>query len=142
MLRVVIDTNLLVSALLTHQGNPAKILDLFQKEQIEIVISRQILEEMKRVLGYPKIQRRHEWTSQEISRFLEELEQLCIVVDPPRREVPILQNDPSDDKYLDCAVVGEVDYVITGDKDLLELGEYKGVRIVRPTQFLELMELA
>ena len=138
MVRVVIDTNLLLSAILTHRGNPARILNLFRKDLIEIAISDDILKEMDRVLHYPKLKKRHGWSPQEISLFLKELRQFCIVVQPPTRESLIIEKDPTDDKYLDCAVASEANYIITGDQDLLGIGQYQGIKIVTPKVFLEI----
>lgn len=137
MLKVVIDANQWISAVITPQGNSAKIIDLFRRQLIGVAISEEILEEINQVLEYPKIQKRHGWDSREISLFLSEVTQFCAFVNPPRHKTPIFKKDPSDDKFLDCALASDADYIVTGDKDLLEMGQYEGVRIVSPKVFLE-----
>jgi len=54
--------------------------------------------------------------------------------------IEVIMEDPSDDKYLSCAIDAKVDFIISGDIHLLNLGEYEGIRIVTPAQFLEIME--
>lgn len=137
MVRVVIDANSLISAILSHRGNSARILNLFREDYIEVAISKEILEEIERVLHYPKIRKRHGWNSEQIRLFLKEFERFCVIVSPAIRNSFILEKDPSDDKYILCAIASQVDYIVTGDKALLKLGQYEGVQIVSPKEFLE-----
>ena len=138
MVRVVIDTNSLVSAILSHRGNCARIVNLFREDRIEVAISNGILEEMERVLHYPKIRKRHGWNPEQIHLFLKEFERFCVSVSPPIRDSVILEKDPSDDKYILCAMASQASYIVTGDKTLLELAQYEGIQIVSPKKFLEL----
>ncbi len=137
MLKIVADTNLIVSAVITSYGNSARVLELFRKNLIEIVISEEITIEIQRVLNYPKIRKRHGWSQEEIKRFVKRLKKFCIVVAPEAHSDSIVKQDASDDKFLDCAVAGEVDYIITGDNHLLNLGQYSGIPIITPKQFLD-----
>lgn len=138
MLKIVLDTNLLVSAVISSQGNPARILGLFRKNLIEIVISEEMIVEIQKVLNYPKIRKRHVWNTEEIESFVRGIKEICIVVTPKFHSGSIVTQDPSDDKFLHCAVAGEVDYIVTGDNHLLRLGKYSGIQIVTPGQFLEI----
>ena len=70
MLKIVIDTNLLISAVITPHGNPARILELFRENLIEIVISKEIANEIQKVLDYPKIKKRHGWNLEETEKFV------------------------------------------------------------------------
>ncbi len=132
MLKIVVDTNLIVSAVITPHGKPARILELFRKNMIEIVISEEIVIEIQKVSNYPKIRKRHGWSLEETKWFIKGIKKFCIVVMPGAHNDPIITKDASDDKFLDCAVAGEVDYVVTGDKHLLELGQYSGIPIISP----------
>lgn len=137
MLKIVVDTNLFVSAVITSHGNPAKILELFRKNLVEIVMSEEIVMEIQKVLTYPKIRKRHRWNLGETEQFIEGIKKFCIVVTPKAHSGAIVMQDPSDDKFLDCAVAGEVDYIVTGDGHLLNLGQYSGIPIITAEQFLK-----
>lgn len=138
MLNVVVDTNLLVSAVITSHGNAAKILELFRKNLIEIVISEEIVIEIQRVLNYPKIRKRHGWSQEETEWFIKGIKRFCIIVTPRGYSGSIVTQDSSDDKFLRCAVAGEVDYIVTGDSHLLKLGQYSGIPIITPRQLLKI----
>ncbi len=140
MLKIVADTNLIVSAVITSHGNSARVLELFRKSLIEIVTSEEITIEIQRVLNYPKIRKRHGWGLEETKRFIKWLKNFCIVVVPKAHSDPIVKLDVSDDKFLDCAVAGEVDYIVSGDKHLLNLEEYQGIKIVKPADFIRILK--
>jgi hypothetical protein len=79
MIRAVLDANVLVSAILSPKGNPARILNAWRDEKFLLLISRAILDEIGRVLRYPKIKKRHRWSEQKIQILLEDLSRLAIV---------------------------------------------------------------
>ena len=91
-----------------------------------MVASEAILEEIGRVLAYPRIASRHGWSPQDIATFLEDLAHLAILT-PRERRLRVIPADPTDDRYLECAVEGEADFLVSGDKDLLSLGSYRGI---------------
>ena len=138
MIRAVLDANVFVSAILSAKGNPGKILNAWRDDKFLLLISRPILEELGRVFRYPKIKKRHRWSEQKIQTFLEDLSRLTIVT-PGKLSLAIIADDPSDDRYLECAVEGEADYLVSGDDHLLRLGAYKEVLIVRPRQFFDVI---
>ena len=80
MLKIVIDTNLVVSAVITSHGNSARVLELFRKNLIEIVMSEEIALEIQKVLNYPKIRKRHGWSPEETKQFIKGLKKFCIIV--------------------------------------------------------------
>ena len=138
MIRAVLDANVLVSAILSPGGPPGRILTAWRQEQFHLVVSRAILEEIGRVFHYPKIARRHRWSEEEIQTFLDELEYFAIPT-PGDLELTVVSDDPSDDRYLECAVEGNAEYLVSGDDLLLELGEYQGITILTPRAFLEIL---
>lgn len=133
---VVIDTNVLVSAILSSTGAPAKILDLEQAGKIKFVVSLDILEEYGKVLSYPHIKKIHGLSgNDQIDRLISRLMRYGKLVNP-EAALKVISNDPSDDKFLECALQGEADFIISGDKHLKNLKSYQGIRIVDPVAFL------
>jgi putative PIN family toxin of toxin-antitoxin system len=135
-IRVVLDANQFVSAVLVPVGHPAQILDAWRRGDLDILISPPILAEVRRVLLYPRLQRRHNWGETQIEGFLEGVWQAAIPT-PGTTVVVAVADDPSDDKYLACAMEGSAQYVIAGDQHLLQLDPWRGIRIVPPAVFLE-----
>jgi putative PIN family toxin of toxin-antitoxin system len=128
---VVLDTNVLISALL-FTGAPSGLVPLWQNGVITVLLSRAILDEYLRVLTYP----RFHLTEEEIRALVEdELLPYFEVVNPKKRQ-RVIRRDPSDDKFLECAVAGRADVIVSGDSDLLELGNYQRIRIQSPAAFL------
>jgi len=97
-----------------------------------LLVSPAILEEIVRVLEYPKIARFHRWPRPRVEEFVAEMT-------PGDLRLDIVRDDPSDNRYLECAVEGMADYLVSGDQDLLEVQEYAGVLIVTPKTFLTLL---
>jgi len=136
-----LDTNLFISALLTAKGNPARILNRWKAGYFDLVISLPILKETKRVILYPKIRKRLNWTDGEINEFLLGLAQFSFMVSGESK-VDVIKDDPTDNKYLACALEGNADYIVTGDQHLLRVGEYKGTKIISPKEFLDILKKA
>jgi uncharacterized protein len=134
--RVVLDANILVSALIVKVGKPAQILE--QAHQLELLISEEILSEVKRVLHYPRIMRRYKIDEDTISTYLESIRAKSEIVDV-HTNLKIVQSDPDDDKFFACAVDGKADYIVSGDPHLLTIQEYQGIRVVSPAAFLNLL---
>ena len=139
MMRVVLDANVFVSAALSANGIPAKILTAWRAEQFQLVISKAILEEIDRVLHYPKILKRHQWREERIRLFIEDLAHLAVLT-PGERKLTVITEDPSDNPYLECATEGEAEYIVSGDQHLIELEVYQNIRILTPRAFLDIIE--
>ena len=135
MFRVVIDTNVFISALL-FEGDLSRLVSLWQKKSFIYLISRPILDEYLRVLTYSKFQ----LTDQEIKRLVEEdlLPYVEIVKEAGRVVLPKIE-DADDLKFLEAAVWGKADYLVTGDRVVKEILKFKGVEIIRPAEFLAKM---
>ncbi|MEK6666418.1 MAG: putative toxin-antitoxin system toxin component, PIN family [candidate division NC10 bacterium] len=136
MIRVVLDTNTLISALL-FSGTAARLVPLWQFRRITVLVSKEILQEYLRVLAYPKFQ----LGDHEIRALVEE--ELLPFADTirVRRRLAVVRRDPEDDKFLECAGAGRAEYLVTGDRDLRELGSYRGITILTVGEFLERMNL-
>jgi len=141
MIRIVIDTNILVSAILTPEGNPAKILKLALQGKLNLIISPAILEEIRQVLRYPKLvklMKKNMITLEEIYTFLDKMSKIAVIT-PGKLDIKAIPDDPSDDMVLSCAVEGEADFIISGDHHLTDLRIFQGIKIVDPAAFLKII---
>jgi putative PIN family toxin of toxin-antitoxin system len=139
MIRVVLDANVFVGAVLSPGGFPADILRAWRDERFHLVMSPAILEEIERVLRYPKIRRRHRWQAEHLRLFIEDLARLAILT-PGELELNVIAEDPSDNRYLECAIEGDADCLVSGDQHLLRLGAYQKIAILAPRAFLDILE--
>ena len=132
MVRAVIDTNVLVSALI-HDGKPRKlILELLNRHTV--ILSRQMLAELADVAGRDKFH----VTGSQIERFLSIMVKMAKIV-PDNALFKEVASDPDDDVVLNAAYTGKADYIVTGDKHLLTLNNFKKTKIVTVNQMLEIL---
>jgi putative PIN family toxin of toxin-antitoxin system len=134
--RVVLDANQFISAVLVPVGHPAQILAAWRQGDLDILVSPPILAEVRRVLLYPRLQRRHGWDETQVDVFLEGVWAAAIPT-PGTTAIEDVPDDPSDNKYLACALEGSAQYLITGDQHLLRLDPWRGIHIIPPAVFLE-----
>lgn len=139
-MRVVLDTNIVVSATLIRGGNEDRILRAWQRGAFEVVLSHQILQEMGRVLSYPKLRKLRWMREEEVVGLLELLAEESVLV-PGRVRVAICR-DPEDNKFIEAAIEARASYVVTGDKGLLALKRYRGIRILPSAMFLKILREA
>lgn len=119
MIRAVLGTNLLVSYLLTHRPPIATLIDHhLARDDFVLVTAPELLAELDRVLGYPKLQRYY--ADDERMRFVALVMALSEVADLPEH-IPRINRDPDDDRVIACAVIGEADMIVSGDDNLLAL---------------------
>jgi len=129
--RIVIDTNVLISAALSHSGNPAQIISLWEEKVFEVLISKPILAEYHRVFHYPHLP----FPPEKITNSLHDIEHTAVLVEQVE-ELAIVSADSYDDKFLACAIAGHASYIVSGDEHLLALKEYKGIPILSPALFM------
>lgn len=134
MLTVVIDSNVWVSALLVP-GNPRLLINRFENGSFTIIYPRGLIDELQAVLLKPRLATRIR--SNDLENLLQLIEQSGFLIEP--ESIPSVSRDPKDDIFLACAVASHADFLVTGDKDLLCIGEYHGTRIVTPKEFLEIL---
>jgi hypothetical protein len=139
MLKIVLDANVLVSALISPHGKPAQILNHVFENRVRLFVSPSIIEELERVLSYPKLMKRHGLDKQELKEFISELSSIMSLIEG-EETIEIIMEDPPDNKYLSCAIKAKADLIVSGDVHLLSLREYEGIQIVNPAQFLEITE--
>lgn len=130
MLRAVLDTNVIVSALL-FRGATGRLVALWQERKFVLLVSKEIVQEYLRVLAYP----RFELSVEEVKGLLER--QLLPFATPVKAKeiLPVVHEDPSDDIFLACAVAGKADCLVSGDRHLLALTTYQKIPIISPSAF-------
>lgn len=138
MLRVVLDANVYVSAIIRPEGPPGRVVERFLRDSaFAIVLSPAIVEETLRALAYPKV-RKYIRRTVDPELWFEDIVLLAELV-AGDYATSGASTDPDDDKYLAAALEGRATLVVTGEPDLLALGEYEGIRIVSPRVFLGLL---
>ena len=134
-MRVVLDTNQHVSAIIRPNGHPAQIVKLWRIGLIELAISPFILEEFEAVVHRPRIQQKYNLSDADITEYLEVLKTFAVIV-PGTITVNAVPDDPDDDIIIACAIEAEADMIISGDQHLLSLGSYQRVPIIKAVEFL------
>ena len=137
-IRAVIDTNVLVSGIISSKGAPRKILDFARKDVFKIVSSGSINHEILDVLHRDHIYAKYHLTEEVIDGISALLYEGTILTGD-RYTVAKIKKDPDDDKFLACALEGEADYIVSGDDHLLGLKHYKGIQIVTARDFLRIL---
>ena len=133
---VVPDVNVLVSGTTTSQTPPSQILQAWRDGQIEIATSLPILEDLSRVLRYPRVVGLTKMNDGEQTEYITTLQASAIVV-PGTISVQV-SSDPDDNKLFSCAIESEADYIISWDKKhVLSIGEYQGIKTITPANFVK-----
>lgn len=138
MIRVVLDANQFVSALLKPNSNSGQILSLISKDKISLLASDEVIAEITAVLLYPKIIKRIGRSPEYLKALMEKIWSVAIITEG-KIKVDIINDDPSDNKYLTCAIEGKADFIISGDRHLKDIRSFKGIKIVDPASFLEII---
>lgn len=139
-MRAVLDANVFVSAVINTRGTPRQIVDLWRDELFELLVSEAILEEIGRVLRYPKIAALHKLAEPALQEFLRLVGEEGHMVEPTERLH--VSPDETDNRYIECAAAGGAHYLVTGDKlHLIPIGAYEGIQIVSPATFLTILRL-
>jgi putative PIN family toxin of toxin-antitoxin system len=136
---VVLDTNVIASRYIVPQGKPAQILDRWSEGAFDLLLSAPILAEIRRVLRYPRLRKKHNLHDAEIDEIIEGLQELAIIV-VSERPIRVVADDPDDDKLLECATAGGAEFLVTGDQHLLTLGSFRGIQILPPAVFLAYLD--
>ncbi|MBI2840542.1 MAG: putative toxin-antitoxin system toxin component, PIN family [Acidobacteria bacterium] len=139
MIRAVLDTNVLVSAMLSHLGPPARIYHAWRDGERELVSSYSLIEELDVVLRRPTMRENHGMTNAQIADLITLITENATMT-PGTIEVEVVKEDPDDNKFLACAAEADAEYIVSGDKHLLTLGHYGDVAIVRPRVFADLLD--
>jgi len=131
-MRVTVDTNVLISSLIATGGSADQVIQLVREGEVEMVLSKFILDELARVLT-----QKFELPAQAVQSAVDRFQQLAIIVEP-RAVVNVIKGKQDDNRILECAIAGRVDFLITGDKKhILPLASIQGIPIVGVTEFLQ-----
>ena len=137
-MKITIDTNVLISGSL-WKGASDKILERIENKEIELVLSKEIIEEFSEVLNYEEIQNKIKDKNLEMKRTLEKIISISTIVEP-KLKFDTVKDDSDDNKILECAFEGKVDYIISKDNHLLNLKEVQGIKILTPEEFLKIFK--
>jgi putative PIN family toxin of toxin-antitoxin system len=135
-LRLVIDTNILISGLMSVNSLPQQVFD-YATSQAILLMSDEVQSEIENVISRPKLQKYI--TLERRTKFLSELSKQVerVTINQQIRAC----RDPKDDKFLELAVCGEANYIITGDADLLDLHPFQNISIIKAASFLTAIAL-
>ena len=133
--RIVLDTNVLISAIL-FGGKPRRVLDLVISGSVDCTLSTVILDELKDVLQRPKFG----FSAEACFHIIEELHGACDIISPSV-SVDVIRSDPDDDRILECAVEAQAHFIVSGDPHLLDLGKFEKIRILSPANYLKEFEV-
>jgi putative PIN family toxin of toxin-antitoxin system len=134
----VINSNVIVSGHISTAGPPALVLAAWKERRFDVLASEQILAEYRRALRYDRVRARHGLSDAEIEQTIEDFRGFTALVEP-LISLHAIQKDPTDNKFLECAVEGGADYIVSGDKHLRRLERFRGIEIVSPAAFLALL---
>lgn len=135
-MRVVLDTSVLVSSMIASSGTIGQVLHLLRKGEFNAVFSEPIIEELIEVLGRPRIREKYHIRSKDIQMLLGLILLRGVSVVATTRIVAC--RDPRDNKFLEAAIDGKAECIVTGDSDLLALHPFQGVAILSPAEFVDL----
>jgi len=137
LLRVVLDANVYISAIIHPGGTPGRLIEQFLRDAtFEVVLSPAIVDEVLRALTYPKVRKLLHGADAEL--WFEDIVMLADLI-AGAEQLSAVCDDPGDDKYVAAAIEGRAAYVVTGDRAFLALKEHGGVEIVTPRAFLDLL---
>jgi hypothetical protein len=136
-IKAILDTNILISILL-KKTLTKEFLKILEEQRVEFYTSEEILNELARVLSYPKIESVLKKSGIDKKLGLEVLLKNLRVV-KPKMKIDLVKEDPSDNKFLECAAEVKAEYVVSGDKHLLKLRRFRDTKIVTAREFLEKM---
>lgn len=137
MLKVVLDSTILVSGFLTPGGVAAEVIQHAKDGVFLCYAIEEILEETQNTLLYPRIQQRFRYTAEEVQEFCRALREAIILI-TNRLQLTVVR-DPNDDMIIACAVAAQAAYVVTRDKDLLSLTRYEGIGMITPEEFMGIL---
>ena len=135
-IKVVVDTNIVISSAVCVDGNPAKLFEMILLEKIENYTTEEIINEIKEVMARPKITQR--LSLLEKGFIVNNFEKFSKKI-KPSVNLNEIKEDPDDNKFLECAVSAAANYIISGDEHLLKLKEFRGIKILKPVDFIKLI---
>jgi putative PIN family toxin of toxin-antitoxin system len=131
-MRITLDTNVLISSLMVAGGSADQVVRFVRDGEVEMVLSQFVLDELARVLT-----EKFELPPKAVQKAVQRFQRLATIVEPILT-IDIIKEKENDNRILECAVAGKVDYLVTGDKrHILPLGSIQGIPIVGVSEFLQ-----
>lgn len=139
-MRVVLDTVIFVRALINPAGRWGRVVYEYGA-RYDLIVSRETVSEVASVIARPKVAKRlpRGGDPREIARLLA-IVNAATIVEPAERIS--ISRDPKDNKFFECAVAGGADYIVGEDRDILEVGRFRGIETLSAAQFLDVLEKA
>jgi len=132
-MKAVLDTNVLISSVLST-GTPHRVVVAGYEGAYQLIATQATIREFRdTLLKYPD---RFQLTAEEVQKEVETVQYFAKIVEPTE-SISIVADDPDDDKFVEAAVAGNADYLVSGDQHLLSLGAVRGIDIVTPREFCE-----
>ncbi|MBX3071705.1 MAG: putative toxin-antitoxin system toxin component, PIN family [Thermomicrobiales bacterium] len=138
--RVVFDTNVIVSGWISPHGPCRTLLTLARNGELDLALSHPVIDEYLRVLSRPRLIALHGVDAKRIRTLLEDIARHSTMVTPATIG-PVIAADPTDDVFLACAIGAGAGFVVSGDRHLLELRDFSGTVVLRPHEMLAALEL-
>lgn len=139
MIRACLDTNILISGLISSKGAPHEIFSALRRRDFVLITSLEILQEIEEVLDYPRVRKACKLTPEQIKgsiKLARKYSYKCRSVS----NLQIIEADPDDNKFLHAAIKGNAGYIVSGDKHLLDIRSFQGISIVTARQFIETLK--
>ena len=133
-MRATFDTNTVISGTL-WLGSPHNLLKAAEEDIIKLFTTSELLLELEEVLSRPKFKVRLEAANKTVRQIIEEFSEVAETI-VAAKIAPVVMSDPDDDAVIACAVASQSDVIVSGDKDLLDLGGYKDIRILKAMELL------
>ena len=138
-MRLTLDTNVLVSAFISKNGQPAALLDaILLLPDARVILSEPILNEFEAVLSRAEVRARFQYSIEEVAEVIDQIKRASIMVQITSN-FRVVKADPSDDIVINTAWDGQADYIVSGDDHLKKLKKFRGVRIVTPASMLSII---
>ncbi|PIN74883.1 putative toxin-antitoxin system toxin component, PIN family [Candidatus Woesearchaeota archaeon CG10_big_fil_rev_8_21_14_0_10_37_12] len=135
MIRVVLDTNIFISGIFWPGNYCAQIIDAWKEGKFETVTSEEIVKELVETLFEFKIK----LTEEKISAWEKEILERSLIV-APINKLDLVKDDPDDNKFFEAAIAANAQYIVSQDKHHLRIGEFKGIKVLTPEEFLTIFE--
>ena len=135
MKRVVLDTNIVISSALG--GALVLVLEKWDEGKFTVIVTTDVVSEYFEVLNRPKFRLTQE-TIDKITRYIYQFSEFVV----PEEQIRFIENDPKDDKFLEAAIAGKVDFIVSGDNHLLVLKEFRSIPIITGREFLDWLKNA
>ena len=138
MFKLVLDTNTLISAFF-WEGNEAELLRKIEQRKALLFISPKIIKEIKDVISRPKFKQAILNAKLMPDQIIQKIISISHLIIAPELNINIIKQDPSDNKFIECVMQSNADYIISGDKHLLKLKQYKNIKIIKTSEILKLL---